>query len=161
MRTLKCQAAFRYFNSSKVRLERLTDNLKTFVWYYISIPVRYDWNFREPVPRGRPDYISIPVRYDWNRLQRCRHRSRCCISIPVRYDWNDKLVSISLTAKHISIPVRYDWNQAQAAGKNRLRDFNSSKVRLEPNGYRLFPFWYVDFNSSKVRLELQRFKILI
>ena len=37
---------------------------------------------------------------------------------------------------------------------SQLSDFNSIKVRLEPDcrGYRLRPYW--DFNSIKVRLEL-------
>ena len=34
--------------------------------YFISIPVRYDWNLESIFVKEPSIKISIPVRYDWN-----------------------------------------------------------------------------------------------
>ena len=124
--------------------------------WLISIPLRYNLEFRTYHELKESAEISIPLRYNLERMGRFYRYSpgphfnstkvqfgvefsifytvRASISIPLRYNLESTSTSHTKHGSSISIPLRYNLETPRHHPSNLECNFNSTKVQFGASG---------------------------
>jgi len=140
------------FNSSKVRLGDEWGDIGDVGKFYVSIPLRCDWEHRFPGGWAAWVSVSIPLRCDWERRAwynafRFRGFNSSKVRLGVAFIAYMLLIYRSFNSSKVRLG---DWHNSKGAVTEYR--FNSSKVRLGDEFLKEIGSRVVCFNSSKVRL---------
>ena len=145
----------RSFHTSKVRLKPTTDVETWEDWEFVSIPLRFDWNWNKNVT-----WQNVACGFHTSKVRLKRHSSVHDKSPRRRFHTSKvrlKLIYPKRTNRicHVSIPLRFDWNPPEpAVNSHRSSCFHTSKVRLKQALINDPRETIEGFHTSKVRLKL-------